>query len=154
MINQYLNGPSEEIIALSALLSSQIDAEAKVKECDYVLYSTISEKMGGSGAAGFLRKASPMASMIPLAGLAGGRAVAMGGAVAGTAAAGAAASAASTVRAKSEVTFDYKLMVPGNDTPVLANTEKAKAKEDGEDVISPIIERAATAILAEVAKKK
>ncbi len=154
MISQYLNGPSQEIVSLSALLSSQIDAEAKVKECDYVLYSTISEKMGGGGAAGFLKRASPMASMIPLAGIAGGGAGAVGGAVAGTAAAGAASSVANTVRAKSEVTFDYKLMVPGSDTPVLANSEKAKAKEDGEDIISPMVERTATAILAEVAKKK
>jgi hypothetical protein len=153
MITQYLNGPSQEIVALSALLSSQIDAEAKAKECDYVLYSAIGQKMASSGAAGFLKKAAPMAHMIPMVGMAGGVAGAVAGAAAGTAVAGA-ASVASTVKAKSEVTFEYKLMVPGNTTPVLANTEKAKATEDGEDVISPLIEQAATTVLSELSKKK
>lgn len=157
MISQYLNGPSQEIVPLSAMISSQIDEEAKVKECDYVLYSAISQKIGGGNVAGLLKKAGPISSMIPMLGMAGGVTGAVAGAAAGTAAgtaAAAAASVASTVKAKSEVTFDYKLMVPGNATPVLANTEKSKAKEDGEDVISPFVEHAATVILEAVTKKK
>lgn len=149
---QYLSGPSLEIVPLAAMLSSQIEAEAKVKECDYVLYSDISQKVKG-GAMGLLKKAGPLSSMIPGVGMLGGMSGAMAGAVAGTAVAGA-ASAASTVRAKAEITFDYKLLVPGNPKAVLANTAKVKASEDGQDVITPMIEQAATAIVAEVTKPK
>jgi hypothetical protein len=150
---QYLSGPSLEIVPLAAMLSSQIEAEAKVKECDYVLYSDISQKVKGGGAMGLLKKAGPLSSMIPGVGMLGGMSGAMAGAVAGTAVAGA-ASAASTVRAKAEITFDYKLLVPGNPKAVLANTAKVKASEDGQDVITPMIEQAATAIVAEVTKSK
>ena len=153
MLSQYLNGPTQEIVPLSAMLSSQIDAEAKAKECDYVLFSTISQKLGGGGAANFLKKAGPMTSMIPVVGMAGGVSGAVAGAVTGTAVSSA-ANVASTVKAKSEITLEYKLMIPGNDVPVLANTEKAKAKEDGEDIISPLMEQAATAIVAELTKKR
>lgn len=37
-----------------------------------------------------------------------------------------AAGMASGVKAKSEISLEYKLMTPGNTTPVLANTAKAK----------------------------
>jgi hypothetical protein len=153
MISQYLSGPSQEVVPLTAMLSSQIDAEAKAKECDYVLYSEISQKMSSGGAMGFLKKAGPMASMIPMVGMTSGVTGAMAGAAASTAMAGA-ASVASTIKAKSEVTFDYKLIASGNATAILANTEKAKAKDDGEDVISPLIDQAATAIIAEVTKAR
>ena len=148
-IMQYLSGPSLEVIPLAAMLSSQIDAEAKAKDCDYVLYSAISQKTKG-GAMSFLKKAGPLTSMIPMVGMAGSMTGAMAGAAAGTAA----SSVAGTVKAKSEVTFGYQLAVPGNTTAVLANTEKAKAKQDGEDVITPLIEQAATAIVAQVTKPK
>jgi hypothetical protein len=153
MILQYLAGPSQEVVPIAALLRSQVDGEATSKQCDYVLFSAISQKVGGGGF-GALKKMGPLASMIPGVGMiAGGAAGAITAGVAGTVMSGA-ASAASMVKAKSEVTFDYKLMAPGNNNRVVANTEKVKAKEDGEDVISPLVEHAATAIFAEVTKKK
>jgi hypothetical protein len=153
MIIQYLAGPSQEVVPIAAMIPTQIDAEAASKQCDYVLYSAMSQKVGGGGL-GLLKMIGPMASMVPGVGMiAGGAAGAMttvgvGAIMSGT------ASAASTVKAKSEVTFEYKLMAPGNTNPVVANTETVKAKENGEDVISPLVEHAATAILAGVSKKK
>lgn len=41
-----------------------------------------------------------------------------------------------------------------NPSPVLSNSLKAKANSDGEDVITPLVEQEATAIMAEVSKKK
>ena len=151
-IVQYLSGPALEIVPIAAMISTQIEAEAKVKECDYLLYSDISQKLKG-GAMGLLKKAGPLSSMIPGVGMLGGMTGAMAGAVAGSAVAGA-ASAASAVKAKADLTFDYKLVAPGSSTAVLANTLKARAKEDGDDVITPMIQQAATAILAEVTKPK
>jgi hypothetical protein len=153
MIIQYLTGPSQEVVPIEAMIPSQIDAEAASKQCDYVLYSAISQKTSGGGL-GLLKMMGPMASMVPGVGmLAGGAAgaittVGVGAVMSGT------ASAASTVKAKSEVTLEYKLMATGNTNPVVANTETVKAKENGQDVISPLVEHAATAILAEVTKKK
>jgi hypothetical protein len=151
MIVQYLSGPAIEPIPLVALIPSQEEAEAKQKECDFVIYSSLSQKKSGGG--GLLRAALPLASMIPMVGMAAG----VAGAVATTAAASAAAGGASvagTVRAKNEVSFDYQLIALGDANPVLSNSTKAKAKTDGEDVITPLIEQAATAIVGEVTKKK
>jgi hypothetical protein len=153
MIIQYLAGPSQEVVPIAAMIPSQIEAEAASKQCDYVLYAAIGQK-AAAGGLGMLKMMAPMASMVPGVGmLAGGAAGAMttvgvGAVMSGT------ASAASTVKAKSDVTFEYKLMAPGNTNPVVANTETVKAKENGEDVISPLIEHAATAILEKVTTKK
>jgi hypothetical protein len=151
-IIQYLSGPAAEVTPITAMLSSQIDAELRQKECDYVLYSSISQKLN-SGGFGMLKKAMPAASMIPMVGALGGVAGAVATSAAGAAITGA-AGIASTVKAKSEVTFDYKLMAAGRETAVLANSTTAKAKVDGEDIITPLIEQAASAILGEVTKKK
>ncbi|MGD0125808.1 MAG: hypothetical protein ABSF46_10635 [Terriglobia bacterium] len=153
MIMQYLTGPSQDVIPLAAMLPSQIDAEAKSKDCDYILYSTVSQKIGGGGL-GALKKFGSMSSMIPGVGMATGT---MTGVMAGAAAGsviGGAASVAGTVKAKGVVTLEYKLVAPGNPSALVANSENLKAKEDGEDVISPLIEHAATTILNEIAKKK
>jgi hypothetical protein len=153
MIIKYLAGPSQEVVPIEAMIPTQIEAEAASKQCDYVLYAAIGQKTA-SGGLGMLKMMAPMASMVPGVGmLAGGAAGAMttvgvGAVMSGT------ASAASTVKAKSDVTFEYKLMAPGNTNPVVANTETVKARENGEDVISPLIEHAATAILEKVSTKK
>jgi hypothetical protein len=154
MIIQYLAGPGQEVVPIAAMVPSQIEAEAASKQCDYVVYSTITQKVSGGGGLGLLKMMAPMASMVPGVGmLAGGAASAITSVGVGAVMSGA-ASAASVVKAKSEVTFEYKLMAIGNANPLIANIEKVKAKEDGEDIISALVEHAATAILAETTKKK
>jgi hypothetical protein len=153
LISQYLGGPKLEIIPLSALLPQQVDAEAKEKQCDYVVYSSITQKKGGGGL-GFLKSASSMAGIIPGVGGMAGAAGAIAGAAAATAASSAAANMAGNVKAKSDVTFEYQLIQPGNATPVLANKSTAKAKSDGEDVITPLIEAAATSIVNKISPAK
>jgi hypothetical protein len=147
-IVQYLSGPTFEVIPITAMLPIQIDAEVKQKQCDYVLYSNISQKTTGSGMK-MLTKALPLVSMVPMVGAVGG----MAGAIAAGAAATGAVGMSGAVRAKSEVTFDYKLLSPGSDTPVLANSVKARAKADNEDILTPLIEQAASAVLGEIAKR-
>jgi hypothetical protein len=149
--SQYLKGPKIEVVMLTSLLESQVEAEAKEKECDYLVFSAMSQKK--SGGMGFLRGASTLMSVIPVAGAARGAA----GAIAATASASAAASAASSmssqVKAKNDVTFEYHMFAPGNATPVLENKATAKAKADGEDVITPLVEAAATSIVDKVSPK-
>ena len=149
--SQYLKGPKIEVVMLTSLLESQVEAEAKEKECDYVVFSAMSQKKNGG--MGFLKGASTLMSVMPMAGAARGAA----GVIAATASASAAASAASSmssqVKAKNDVTFEYHMFAPGNATPVLENKATAKAKADGEDVITPLVEAAATSIVDKVAPK-
>lgn len=153
MIAQYFSGPNIEIATLAAVLPMQVDAEAREKQCDYVFYSSLTQKKGSG--LGLLKAASTLSSLTPIGMMAGAaNAARMAGVAASTAAATSAASVASTVHAKSEVTLDYSLSVPGNPTPALASTLSAKAKQDGEDIISPLLTQAATAVLTQIVSKK
>jgi hypothetical protein len=149
---QYLQGAAVEIIALDALVESQIAIEARQKECDYVLQTSVTQRQGGGGIGGFMRKASPVANILPSVGAANGTAGAVATAVA-TTVIYSTADMAGNFKAKDEVTFEFKLFATGNETARLANTLKAKAKRDGEDVLSPILEQAATAVLNAVSKR-
>lgn len=155
MLEQYLAGPSVEVVSIAALLPEQIEAEGKAKSCDYLVYSSISQKKA-SGGFGMLRNASSMANMIPMVGMMNGAGAAMGAAAAATsvAATAQAASLSTAVKAKGEVTLDYHLNATGNAAPLLTNSLKAKASADGEDVVTPLVEQEAAAIMTAVTKKK
>jgi hypothetical protein len=143
---QYLKGTKIEIVPLEAKLQSAIDAEAKEKACDYVLYATISHKKGGGGFGMFKKIAPVLGSVVPMAGM--GSVV---GAVAGSVASTAINTAAtSNVKPKDELTLDISLK--NGSEVALTKQFKAKAKSAGEDVISPIVEQAATALVETVGK--
>ena len=94
-LTAYLGGPATELIPLSARIPIQIDAEAQVIGCDYVLYSSVTQKKGG-GFGKMLAAAAPIASMAGgMAGMGGNYATMMGAQVV----ASAATSAAAQVRA-------------------------------------------------------
>jgi hypothetical protein len=57
------------------------------------------------------------------------------------------------IKSKDDVTVDYQLYPTGQPQPKLQNSLKGKAKSDGEDVLSPLIQQAATSVLTEVTKK-
>jgi hypothetical protein len=149
VLAQYLTGPSIEVASISALLPQAIEAEARAKQCDYLVYSNFSQKKSGGGM-GFLKSASSMARMVPMI---GGASAAIG-AVAAATAVGQAASLSSGITAKSEVVLAYQLIAIGTSSPLLSNNLSAKATADKQDVLSPLIEQAATAIIDEVTKRK
>jgi hypothetical protein len=140
---QYLSGPKTEIVRISALLPVQATAEAKEKGCDYVLVTSLTQKKssGGFGALRTLSAATPMAAMIPGAGMAA-MAASQSLAIASTTA----VMASSGVKAKAEVTFEYSLNSVDR-ASVLRDAVKAKARTDGEDVVTPLIQKAATNII-------
>lgn len=132
-----LNNAPIEVVALGGSGTQDLESEAKQKECDFVLYSTVAHKKGGGGGfGGFLKKSAAIASE----------------AVAPTGNGGAQGSAASSLKAKDELTLEYRLQ-HGSEA-VVANTLKAKAKSDGEDLISQLTGQAAVAVRAAVATKK
>ncbi len=153
-LTQFLKAPNVEVVGIEARLASQIDAEAKQKECDFVIYATASHKKGGGGGGMFGKMLGNVASTaVSQVGYGSGN---VAGAVAGQVASTAIYSAASmsaSVKSKDELQLEVKLQTPGNATPLVAKQLKAKAKSDGEDILSPIIEQAAQAII-DVAVKK
>jgi hypothetical protein len=155
-----MSGPAVDIIPLESHLAMQLHAEAVQKQCDYVLYSNVVVKRGGGGGFGkMLKMAAPAAGMM---GMAGG----MGGALAGQAAGVAAMAAAQSaqdqamnqlaafngqIKSKDDVTVAFRLHSAGQDKPRLQNSLQAKARSDGEDVMTPLLLKAADAVLTSVA---
>lgn len=137
-LSEYLKSPNVEVVPLEAKLPSAIDAEAKTKECDFVIYATVSHKKGGGG--GMFGK------------MMGSTAGAIASQTASTVAY-TAASAAGNVKSKDELTLDIKVNATGSGAAALSKQYKVKAKSDGEDIISPLIEQAAQAILDATTKK-
>ena len=167
-----MNGPSVEIAALDSRLPTQVQAEAQQKQCDYILMSGVTIKHGGGGFGKFMKAGNLAASMTPI-----GMMAHSAGALAATQAATMATQAATQmatqaamqaaeqaaksqlsglngqVKSKDDVTVEYQLFPTGQDKAVLANTLKGKAKSDGEDVLTPLIQQAANSVLTQVTKK-
>jgi hypothetical protein len=150
-ILKYLSGPAIEVAVIESRLPAQIEAEAKQKECDFVLYTSVTQKQGGGGFGSFMKKASPFTGAVSSVGYASSTAGAVATTVA-TAVVYTAADISTSTRAKDEVTFEYRLVAADNTTR-LSNTLKAKAKSDGEDVLSPIIEQITATVLNTVTKR-
>jgi hypothetical protein len=119
-----------------------IQQEAKLKQCDYLLYVDIKRRKGGGG--GFLTK------MI-LTNLA-----CMGGNAA--CAAASASSAASTIsgrlKNKDEITLEYHVDKAGGGSAIASTSLKKKAQKDGDDVVSGLIDDASGNILNSLRPKQ
>jgi hypothetical protein len=144
-----LAGPVVEIIPIISRAEIQVEAEVREKQCDFVLRTSLVGNHPKSSWKRGLPGAASMASMIPMVGLAG-RSVA--GAVAAEAAYGALELSAFTesTHAKDELKLDYVLLAASDMSTVTRQTSAAVAKEDGEDVLSPLIDKAAADILTHV----
>lgn len=144
---EYLKMPNVEIVRLDAKLPSAIETEAKEKECDFLIYANVSHKKGGGGLFGkTLGKLSET-----VAGRAYGSADTVGKATQITILT--AAEASGSVKAKDQITLEIKLIAAGSQSPVAAKQFQAKAKSDGEDIISQLVEQAAQMIVDASAKK-
>ena len=147
-LSEYLKSPSVELVQLEAKLPSQIDAEARQKECDFVIYANISHKKGGGGGGFggmFGKVVAPAVGQVGI-GHTGSAAGNVAGQVATTAIVSAGTMSAN-VKQKDELTLDVKVQSPGNATPAASREFKSKAKSAGEDIITPVVEQAAQMIL-------
>jgi hypothetical protein len=156
-----MGGPAVEITPLDSHLPIQVQAEAQQKQCDYILYSAVEVKhSSGGGLAGFMKKAAPITNMTPIG------MMAKAGTMAATAQAAAQMATMSAqqqavnqlaqfngqIKSKDDVSIVYQLFPTGQDKAKLENTLKGKAKNDGEDVLTPLMQQAANTILTEVTK--
>jgi hypothetical protein len=148
----YLSGPSLRAVNLESRLASQAIEEARQKECDHVLLTKIARKRDAGGGWGrALGQAAGTAAYygIPY-GVGVGAAVARGAAVAG---AHAISTLAATTRAKDEVTLEFRLGTVDTVLRASPRAQKAKAKSDGEDLLTPLVEKASESIAASVMSK-
>jgi len=151
IFQSYLTGPSLKSIDLEARLASQATQEARLKECTKILTVTVQRKQsggGGSKTAAVAHAAGTTAAYIPLPNY--GSAVAVGAARSG---AEAVAGVARTTKAKDEFTMTYRVDTADGAPIVPARTDKQKAKSNGEDLLTPMIARAADVVGTAVAKK-
>jgi hypothetical protein len=167
----YLKGPMIEVISLEARIPQQIAAEAAEKGCAFVLYTDIAQTPKGGGLK-MLKKLAPMAGMIPMLGGAGmgdmGTQMAMSAVAQGVmqtqiadaqedamANAMAAINGAqkTNVKAGDSLALQYTLVRMGEEQPVKVEKIQVKAKANGEDVLSPMIEAVAVAVVGSVTAK-
>ena len=124
-----LTNTTVEVVILEP--AADVEAAARQKECDFVVYASVSHKKGGGGGfGGMFGKVATAATSIGNAGATSG-----GG------------TATANVKQKDELTLDIKLVAPGTSAPAAARQFKSKAKSAGEDIITPVVEQAAQMIL-------
>jgi hypothetical protein len=152
-LGQYMAGPSIQLVRLDARIPIQIEAEAAEKNCGYILQTSVAQKKKGGS---IFKKLAPFAGALPMMGGASGN---MGGMVASQVASSAITAGAqqdyaaamtgaqqSNVKAGDVVTVEYLLSRVGT-KEVTKQALQTKAGQDGEDVIGPMLEQVATAVL-------
>jgi hypothetical protein len=143
---KFLTGPSIKVTLLSARLASQAREEAKQGNCGHVLFTSVVHKKKEGGSL-FSRIAGDAASSAVWNIPGGGGAASATARSAATSAASSALRMATYIKAKDELTLEYKLEAPDRAAPLLSKTEKAKAKSDGEDLLTPLVQKASEAIV-------
>jgi hypothetical protein len=143
---EYLKSPAIELVQLEAKLPSQVEVEAKQKECDFVIFANVSHKKGGGGFGSMFGKVvAPAVGQVGI-GHTGSTAGNVAGQVATTAIVNA-GTVSANVKQKDELTLDVRLQAPGGASPAASRQFKSKAKSAGEDIITPVVEQAAQMIL-------
>ena len=144
-LQEKLKAPNVEAVPIQATVLNQIEAEARQKECDYLVYTAVSLKKGGGGLGGVFGStaAQVAAATVPYGG--------------STTAAIATNTAASVVvadiKARDELTVDVRLEKPGAGYPAFSKQYKGKAKAAGEDIVTPPSTQAAQGIIEAATKQ-
>jgi hypothetical protein len=161
-----MSGPAVEIAALESHVPMQLQAEAQQKQCDFIMYSGVIVKHTSGGSFGrFMKIGQTAASFNPAMMMT----KSVGSIVAAQGAAAAAQQMAAQqmqqqaisqlagfngqIKSKDDVTVQYQLVATGQGTPLLQNTLQGKAKSDGEDVLTPLLQQTANAVLIQVSHK-
>lgn len=149
----FLTGPSIKGEPLKARLESQAREEARQAGCPYILLTTlklVSKRSGGGVlgqvAAGAVRQGVAEAGVV--SGSAAGR-VASSAVYAGVSQAS--LNYAVNIRKKDELTLGYRLETAAG-AVVAEKRDKRNARSDGEDLLTPLVQRAAEAIVTVVRK--
>ena len=143
-LTEKLKAPNVEAVPIQATVLNQIEAEARQKECDYLVYTTVTHKKGGGGGFGsvFGSQAAQIAA----------NTVGYGSTAAAVAANAATSAVITDVKPKDELTVDVRLEKPGAGYPAFSKQFKGKAKSAGEDIVTPPTTQAAQALIEAASK--
>ena len=145
----FLTGPSIRPLPLDSRLRVQAIEEARQKNCAYFINVSLARKRGGGGGglgAALGRAAGTAAWYVP-----GGAGVVRGVSVATAQVVG---DLASTTRAKDELKIEWTLTSADQQgRSPSPRSEKLKARSDGEDLLTPLVQRASEAVAGMVLKK-
>src|SRR5215213_8491840 len=144
-LTQNLKSTNVEAVVIEAT-GAGIQAEAQQKQCDYIVFANVSHKKGGGGFGSML--GSSVGQIASNVGYGSGTAAAVV-----TTNVVVAATVAQNIKAKDEVTLDVRLERPASTTPSFAQTFKGKAKSAGEDIVTPLSQQAAQAIITSIGKQ-
>lgn len=152
LFESQLKDAGVRIEPIDAQLPIRAVEEAKQKNCDHVLYLTLDHKRDDGKSGGVIgsilgQTADAAAWSIPGGGSVGGE---VARAAAG-ASVRAAVDCATSTKARDEVKLDYRLDAVAGGTRVGPDSERAKAKADGDDLLTPVVTKAATAITKAIA---
>ena len=148
----FLTGPTLAVAPLTARLESQAREEAKLASCQYLLLTTVKHtRKSGNGLFNRMAGAAAQQGVYSAGAVAGSAVGGVAGSAVNSAANAAASSFAGSVRNKDELVLSYRLESAG--TSIIDKTDKRSASSDGEDLLTPIVRKAAEAI-ADAASKK
>jgi hypothetical protein len=147
----FLTGPTLGVTPLNARLESQVRQEAKLAGCSYLLLPAVKhQRKTGRSLLGRVAGGAAEQGAWSVAAGAGSTA----GRIAANAAAGAARTAAWDYaygfRSKDELTLSWRLEGPDG-AELKKGKDKRRAKSDGEDLLTPMVQSASEAIAAAVA---
>ena len=146
----YLTGPSVQVVLLQARLAAPAMEEAAQRPCSHVLTVKLSRKRGGGGFSRVAGQAAGTAAWHIPGGGSVGSAVVRGAAIGTTQAV---AALATSTRAKDEMQMEYRVSSPTGTIELGPTRDKRKAKVDGEDLLTPLVEKAAEALVGTLVKK-
>ena len=144
-LTEKLKAPNVEAIPIQATVLNQIEAEARQKECDFLVYTTVTHKKGGGG--GFGSVFGSTAAQVA------GNTIGYGSTAAAIAANAATSAVVADVKARDELTVDVRLEKPGAGYPAFSKQFKGKAKSAGEDIVTPPTTQAAQALIEAATKQ-
>jgi hypothetical protein len=148
LVSGFLKGPSLRTLALDARLFDHAVEEAREQRCGTVLTITLTRKRAGSGGLGRVLgdAAGAAAWHMPYGGSSAKSTAVRSAAIAGTTAA---STVASNTRTKDEMQIEYRLTA-SNGSVLRDGKDRAKASADGEDLVTPLVERMAGVVAAAV----
>jgi hypothetical protein len=145
LLASYLKGPSIRTESLESRLAAQAALEARDKNCGQMVLVTVQRKRASGGASRIFGQAAGLGLTHTMAGAGVTGAVASGATLAGGEAI---YRFASEIRAKDELVLSYRLGTPDAVERAKPVSFNGKAKSDGEDLLTPLVEQAANGIAA------
>jgi hypothetical protein len=145
LMTTFLEGPSLKVVALDSRLPSQQAEEAAHKDCGRLLVLSVTRHSGGGRFTRAVGEAAGSTAWMLPGGSGGAASAAVHAATVGGLRA--ASSLAASTKSKDDLQIEYRVVAASGQVQFGPNTEKQKAKADGEDLLTPVVTRIAEAIV-------